>query len=119
MKALSIKQPWAYMITNCGKDIENRDWYTRLRGEFLIHAGKKVDRAGYEFAENNGIELPSELPTGGIVGRAKIVDCVDESDSPWFFGHYGFVIEDAKPLPFKPCLGRLSFFEYDYNDESI
>lgn len=26
MIALSIRQPWAWLIINAGKDIENRDW---------------------------------------------------------------------------------------------
>ena len=28
MKALSIRQPWAWAILHAGKDIENRDWRT-------------------------------------------------------------------------------------------
>jgi hypothetical protein len=45
MKALSIRQPWAWLILNAGKDIENRDWLTRFRGPFLIHASKGMTRA--------------------------------------------------------------------------
>lgn len=41
MKALSILQPWAWLITAGHKDIENRRWWTNYRGPFLIHAGKK------------------------------------------------------------------------------
>lgn len=33
MKALSIRQPWAWLILHAGKDIENRVWQTRFRGE--------------------------------------------------------------------------------------
>ena len=32
MKALSIRQPWAWAIINAGKDIENRQWPTKFRG---------------------------------------------------------------------------------------
>ena len=42
MKALSIRQPWAWLILHGGKDIENRDWATRFRGRVLIHASKGV-----------------------------------------------------------------------------
>lgn len=38
MKALSIRQPWAWLILHGGKDIENRSWNTNFRGRFLIHA---------------------------------------------------------------------------------
>jgi len=59
MKALSIRQPWAWLIVrpdivdskerqlaekqNRLKTIENRTWTTKYRGEFLIHASKTWD----------------------------------------------------------------------------
>ncbi|MDD5394961.1 MAG: ASCH domain-containing protein [Thiothrix sp.] len=52
MKALSIQQPWAWAILNAGKDIENRDWYTPVRGRILIHAGKKIDKGSIGFIED-------------------------------------------------------------------
>jgi hypothetical protein len=47
---------------------------------------------------------------GGIVGIAEIVGCVTKYDSEWFFGPYGFVLANARPLPFMPCRGMLGFF---------
>ena len=44
MKALSIQQPWAWMILYGTKRVENRTWATSFRGPFLIHAGLKADR---------------------------------------------------------------------------
>jgi len=32
MKALSIRQPYAWLIIHGYKDIENRTWGTRVRG---------------------------------------------------------------------------------------
>lgn len=117
MKALSIQQPYAWLIANGHKDIENRSWPTNYRGWVLIHAGKRFNK---EF--DGEIDLPSEydagLPDyfdmGGIVGKAEIVGCVSESRSPWFHGRFGFLIRNARPLPFRPCLGRLGFFEPDF-----
>jgi hypothetical protein len=116
MKALSIRQPWAWLIANGHKDIENRCWKTFFRGSFYIHAAKGMTRDEYAIAfvmaEEQGVELPAfdDLDRGGIVGRAVITDCVTEDASPWFFGEYGFVIKDARPLPFSPCKGSLQFF---------
>ena len=42
-KAISIKQPWAYLIASGTKDVENRTWKTNFRGRVLIHVGAKVD----------------------------------------------------------------------------
>ena len=52
-----------------------------------------------------------DLPRGGIVGVAKLVMCTRVSTSPWFVGKFGFVLEDAYPVPFTPCRGALGFFE--------
>lgn len=40
MKVLSIRQPWAWLIVNGHKDIENRTWTTRFRGPIPIQASK-------------------------------------------------------------------------------
>ena len=64
-------------------------------------------------AQGMTIELPDfeALARGGIVGQATILDCVDHHSSEWFTGLYGFVMADAKPVPFIPCRGSLGFFE--------
>lgn len=51
-----------------------------------------------------------EIQRGGIVGTAKIVDCVSVKCSKWFCGPFGFVLDDVKPLDFLPCKGALGFF---------
>lgn len=113
LPALSIRQPWAWLIIHGGKDIENRSWATRFRGEFLIHAAKTFGREERETCEafrEDGIGLPSQLQAGGIIGKARIVDCVSESGSKWFEGPWGFVITGVTPLNFYPCKGALGFF---------
>ena len=122
MLALSIQQPWAWLIANGHKDVENRTWRVseqHRRGTFLIHAGRMPD-AEWAPAEtlrlrrNFGVVLPCEpaaLELGGIVGVARLVDCVSDSDSPWFVGPYGFVVDRAAPVPFVPFKGKLGFFE--------
>lgn len=124
--ALSVRQPWAWLIVNGYKDVENRNWPTRFRGPVLIHAGKAWGpderdvledlRAGYNPVDYCLLPQPIsdllEVPElGGIVGVAEIEDCVSSSRSRWFVGPYGFLIRNARPLPFRPLRGRLGFFE--------
>ncbi len=116
MKAISIRQPWAWAILYAGKDIENRSWRTRYRGPVLIHAARGMTLKDYEsaacfIAERTGLLAPRDLHRGGIVGMAELVDCVNRSESPWFFGPWGFVLHDARPLPFAPWRGELGLFE--------
>lgn len=121
MIALSIRQPWAWLILNAGKDIENRDWPTNFRGRMLIHASKNCTRSEYngavDFLVDRGLDrLNYDLPAidqfdrGGIIGSVEIIDCVTASESPWFVGECGFVLRNPKPLPFTPWKGRLGFF---------
>ena len=122
--ALSIRQPWASLILLAGKNIENRTWETRVRGPILIHAAKGMTKREYmeamAFASFATCILdpvrlddlePGHLPRGGIIGSVNLVDCVYQSDSPWFQGPYGFALRDPKPLPFTPVRGQLGFFD--------
>ena len=123
MKALSVRQPWAFLIVNGYKPVENRQWWTQYRGPVLIHAAKGMTRFEYEdcadlvaaVAKNNGISIPmpafEQLERGGIVGKADLVNCVSDSDSLWFTGKFGFVMANAVPLPFTPYKGQLGFFD--------
>ncbi len=129
MLALSISQPWSWLIVNAGKDIENRGWMTHYRGLIAIHAPLKVDEAFF-FRDDlypltwDRLPLPSgimrEVPkrrsdylTGGIVGVATLVDIVTADHSPrsaWFVGPFGWVLKDARPVPFAPCPGKPGLF---------
>lgn len=138
VKALSIRQPWAWLIVRPDlvgqeeraaalldgkiKIIENRNWQTNFRGRFLVHAAKGMTRAEYEscsrYALERGVFVPpmAELDRGGVVGAARITGCVDSycvrrpDQSRWFLGEFGFVIEDAEPLQFSAVKGSLGFF---------
>lgn len=113
MKALSIKQPWAWLIVNGYKDIENRAWKTNYRGPILVHASKSIDLEAFHLFSTDYEDMPKlhNLPVGGIVGETTIVDCVDKHESVWFYGPNGFVLKDSKPLPFKVCKGSLGIFD--------
>lgn len=123
--ALSIRQPWAWAIVNAGKDIENRSWATTFRGQVCIHASKGMTkeefdnfvdlaRALHRSGQWTGDFIPEReaLSRGGIVGVAEIADCVTQSESPWFFGTYGFVLRNVQPVPFIPVKGLLGFFRW-------
>lgn len=136
MRAISIRNPWAWLIIRPDitdpalraaaylngqiKDIENRKWSTEVRGTVLIHASKGMTRTEYEQAKNFAfgevnsnihVPVPWLLGKGGIIGSVDIIGCVSDHHSPWFFGKYGFVLANAKPLPFRPWRGQLGFFE--------
>jgi len=129
MKALSIQQPWAWLICAGHKDVENRNWPTKFRGRIYIHAGQQADIDAWTHIEDFPgnypnheawidmfYKTPQELldMMGCIIGEVAIVDCVTTSRSPWFAGPYAFVLVNPalyeKPIP---CKGRLGFFQPD------
>lgn len=121
MKALTIRQPWAWLIVNGYKDVENRTWETNYRGFVFVHASasitKKEYNECYEFIleRNLRVHLPpiDVLELGGIIGYTNIVNCDRSSDSRWFFGPVGFGLEGYGCLPFVPLKGSLGFFNVD------
>ena len=135
MKALAIHQPYAWLIIQGIKDVENRTWPTNHQDFFYIHAtmAKDVELPAWQRAEldRKGMVLPTDLPHGGIIGKVRLekcverVDlswwrrircrllgkgCIDQPDSIWFEGPYGFILRDAQPLPFVPYRGQQKFF---------
>jgi hypothetical protein len=123
-QAISLRSPWWWFILYGGKDVENRDWPTRFRGTVYLHSsswwkgseifddvefGCSITGRTWELMREQ-----EELKRGRgcIVGTVEIVDCVTTSDSPWFFGKYGFVLRN--PVAFSrrvPCKGALKFFQ--------
>ncbi|MHC1772100.1 MAG: ASCH domain-containing protein [Flexilinea sp.] len=125
MKAISIRQPWAWLIVNGIKTVENRTWKTNYRGRLLIHASTRLDFNEADFADfcqdakaEDGIIIPADLPLGGIVGAVDLIDCVenceDAYDESWHNpGQWAFVLRNPEVLPFAPVKGKLNLWNYE------
>ena len=141
MKAISIKQPWAYLICSGIKDVENRNWkcpQKYIGQRILIHASAKPTVKGnciscwmtedqYKFITLNissGKRLNDicflEHYSSAIIGSVKIVDCVVNHPSVWAEkGVFNWVL--SEPIlyenPIENVKGKLSFWEYDGIEE--
>lgn len=136
MRALSLIQPWAWLVTAGPKRIENRDWHLpphMVGQKILIHASKTDPKKlgdPQEFVEEmaeDGIVLPPEAfsQRGGLVGHATLAGCLCPSVSPeeaaesfpgldlnwWTLDSHGFVLRDVGAFPLVPCQGNRGFFE--------
>lgn len=119
LKALTVCQPWAWLILDGRKTAENRTWTTSHRGPLVIHAG--LDRswlermpAGWreqriyrgvpeEFNEvfNAGASVMEALHFGGFLGIVDLVDVlpVDQAPrSPFATGPYCWMLENPRPF---------------------
>lgn len=96
MKAITIKQPWASLIVEGIKDIENRTWKCpekHIGQRVLLHASKTPDKINLDVegqATVKEIKLLSALNRadeddlyGCIIGSVEIVDCVINHPSVW------------------------------------
>jgi len=125
MKCLSLKQPYADLVVSGKKTIELRTWNTKFRGEFLVHASKKIDK---EACEMNKID-PKSLATGAIIGKAILYDVRYYKSRSLFLQdrnshlagikysdhNYGFLLKNARKFRRPLTLpGKLGFFNVEY-----
>jgi hypothetical protein len=120
LPALAIRQPYAWLVVNGIKDIENRSRRTHYRGQILIHASLNEDLLLGDslpaLSTRAGVVFPDSFKTGGIVGVAEIIACERRHGSDWKDpASWGWVLADARPLAFRPCKGALGFFRPKFN----
>lgn len=68
MKALTIFQPYANLIADGVKWVENRTQYTPYRGPLAIHAGK-----GLRYLSRCQFQ---EYPMGVVVAKCNLIGCL-------------------------------------------
>ena len=79
MKVLSIKEPFASLVSSGIKKIQTRSWKTNYRGEIYIHVS--LSKTGS--SDKNRFDklmdlLPKdyELQYGKIICKCNLVDCI-------------------------------------------
>lgn len=117
MRAMTVRQPWAWQIIYQGKDIENRSRNIAgaYRGPVAIHAALKADEVALA-------RLPMRAPTwvtarrefwyGRILGVVDLVDVIEGSTSEWAIpGYKHLVLAKPRALP-EPieCSGALGLW---------
>ena len=93
MKCITVKQPWAHMIANLGKLVENRSWATGYRGPLAIHAGAYSgwDKA----AESSPVALEAWKRWAGVPATGELAAPLNRADAGRYFT-FGAVIAVAE-----------------------
>lgn len=139
--ALSVQQPWAWLLALGLKPVENRTWAPAYRGRLWIHASRvpsdralkvgleRLDRAlsarGYP---NRDSLLEAYLAhmarhdfrrSGALVGWAELDGCarseeeLEPAEALWFTGPVGLRLRGAEPLAEpRPWRGRLGLWRF-------
>ncbi|MDA7939689.1 MAG: ASCH domain-containing protein [Nitrosopumilus sp.] len=119
MKCLSLSQPYADLVADGRKTIDLRSWNTRYRGEFLVHAPRKIR---YDDCRRLRVRPGA---TGAIIGKAEITGVVTYGSASEVsrdrarhlaprgtYRRYGFCISGARRLAAPvPCRGYPWLFE--------
>lgn len=118
MRALTLRQPWAWAVLHAGKRIENRTWKppSWMLGESLaIHAGSGdiYEEDVEQVVRLGGVPAPEEYDVGAIVGVVRVVGFYRPGcglENPWWdpeqFGwRLGSVWALDEPVPCKGALG--------------
>lgn len=120
MKALSVKDPWAWLICSNIKDVENRTWKTNYQGRIYIHVPAVMDRNWTDIYPVQAVYLIPRFRNKGvysaIIGEVSIIDCIKNSDSIWAQDKcWHWLLKDAV-LYDEPILnvkGKLGLWEYN------
>jgi hypothetical protein len=141
MKAISLKQPWAFLVVHGYKPIEFRYRRDKFRGECYVQASKTFDDWGYEWLLQHP-ELPgvdqvehamwcpkTDTDFGSLVGKITITDCISVEQANLFYpdemwltvcqrtlGDIAYIIKNPIAFPYGiPCKGKIAplFFEVE------
>lgn len=132
---LSVRNPWSTLICQGIKDVENRSYPTEHRGRLYIHSSGDPMTPS-EAREELGATLFRQVPAlkawlqegmdqgaqvewlknRSIIGHVDVVDCVQNSSSPWAVdGQFHWVL--ANPVlfdqPWEGIPGQLKLWTFD------
>ncbi len=124
IRALSLPQPWAWLLARGLVTHLPKPFSCRHRGPFLLHASRNqaADREhllGLLLAQ--GIDPGDAQPTGALVGIARLVECLPvelarpmpiwEATLPgWEAGGCVWRLEEPSVIPSRPWRGQRGFF---------
>lgn len=114
IKALSVQQPWAGLISAGEKTVEVRSWSTKHRGPLLICSGTRVF-PGYKADKSTlglalcVVDLVDVVPFSPQQhGRAS---CIPVDRLGEVAGHFAWVLEKVQQIEAFPVKGQLGLFQ--------
>lgn len=133
MRVLSVKEPFASLISLGIKKIETRSWKTNYRGEIYIHASLTKNIIKDKKRKEKLLNLLPEnynFKQGSIICKAILKDCIYMDEEfinnikkdkieylcgHYEIGRYAWILDDIKILDEEiPAKGKLGIWNFDY-----
>lgn len=122
MKAITLWQPWAWLIARGDKRVENRSWrppQSLIGQRIAVHAGKRVDKSAIAHLRDLGIALPAAYPLGMVVATATLREARRIERIPrgeltlWHSGPWCWELEDVEALRPEPAMGHQGLWNWE------
>ena len=129
MRILTLKEPFATLISNKIKTIETRSWRTNYRGELYIHAGIKKPKYDYKSEDFKKIADKYEYNPGYVLCKCNLIDCIEMTDEyikhikendyinyicgEYKVGRFAWILSDIVPVEPFEVKGRLGIWHYN------
>lgn len=125
MRAITVRQPWAWQILHQGKNVENRtrNIAGKYRGPIAIHAALKTDElalARLPMRAPDWVTAPRIFDYGVILGVVDLVDvhqsapfCCGSEWGELLWGGHHLVLANPRPIPRRQqprCRGALGLW---------
>lgn len=113
IRALSVRRPFADLLVDGVKPVENRSWTTSYRGLLVIHAGQRWEKRGQLLAAEQGTWVERATYATGYLGTVELVNVHLDAGccAPWGESGTGYhwVVKDPRrfetPIPGNGRLG--------------
>lgn len=128
MKVLTIKQPWATLISTGIKQYEIRSWKTNYRGPMLIHAGVGIAKEDLLKYKDTDLLFPKKE----IICEVSLVDCIKitdevrkdllkENEKLYYFINdfegYAWKLELVRIINIPNISGKLGMWNYELKED--
>lgn len=121
MKALSVLQPWAWLIKKGHKTIETRTWPTAYRGDILIVSSKKpIDKVCLKVFEEKFGPIFDMGQYGLALCIVNLIVCrpmtkADEKSAccPIYDGAYSWMLSNLRVIQPFSVKGKLGIYDIE------
>lgn len=118
MRALSVRQPFAWLLVHGHKTREDRTWATDHRGPLAIHASARLAPDADQViatCRDLGIPIPDadQLPRGAIVGTVDLRACTGRAP------RFAWTVANGRPCAPIPMRGQLALWNAPVNPSRL